>query len=279
MRARWLKPEFFNDRKMAAIGLFPALLYQSLWCMADDGGVALAAPERIKGTMWMYWSAVGVPEITEALRVLSDTKRIRLYTIHDEQYAEILTWEDHQSIHKPSKFRYPRVAQQLIENSAAPVPEVSEHTPDTPIIPQNSPPPRLLDTKTPRLLDTHTPNAASNDAGVSKVDQEFGEVWASYPKRSGGNSRHDSLKAYRARRRSGVEHTTVLEGLKRYATYCEAKGWIGTDYVMQAQRFLGPSEQYTQSWELPKQTPTDRRLVPGERTKANIDAMLGRVSA
>jgi len=52
VRARWLKPEFFRDRKMAALGVGPALLYAALWVSADDGGVAPCDPDRLKGELF-----------------------------------------------------------------------------------------------------------------------------------------------------------------------------------------------------------------------------------
>jgi hypothetical protein len=44
MRARWLKPEFFTDKKIATLDPTTALVYEALWCWADDGGVCNATP-------------------------------------------------------------------------------------------------------------------------------------------------------------------------------------------------------------------------------------------
>jgi hypothetical protein len=141
VRARWLKPEFFNDRKIGMLGPIPALVYQALWCMADDGGTALCNPEVVKGQMFMYWPAAGLPEITEALRQLSDAKRIDRYSIGDDDFAIILKWTKHQPVHNPSKFRHPVKPQQVTENTAAGLQQ-----------PAGSP--QHLDTSTPQHLDT-----------------------------------------------------------------------------------------------------------------------------
>ena len=46
MRARWLKPEFFTDKKIGQLDPVTALVYQALWCWADDGGTAQADPSK-----------------------------------------------------------------------------------------------------------------------------------------------------------------------------------------------------------------------------------------
>lgn len=144
MRARWLKPEFFRDKKMGAAGPIVALVYEALWCLADDSGVVPCDPESVKGEMFVWWSAVGVPEITGALRHLSEQKIICLFQSGDDLFCRIRSFTRHQSIHKPSKFRYPKEGQAVTWNGAALVPESS------------GTPPALPASYTPRLLDTTT---------------------------------------------------------------------------------------------------------------------------
>jgi len=98
-RARWLKPEFFEDRKMAEIGPVGALVYQALWCLADDTGVALCDPELLKARMFSRWSAVGVPEITGALREL-----LALYSM-----ATLMVTNDSGPAHFASLLQLPTV--------------------------------------------------------------------------------------------------------------------------------------------------------------------------
>lgn len=142
MRARWLKPEFFADKKVAQLGPIAALVYQALWCMADDGGTAPCDADTVKAQMFYRWSAVGVPEITEALRHLSENGRIVCYQVGDDSYARIPTWKKHQQVHKPSKFRYPTQPKEV----AAKVP--GDSSTGAALVPA-SPPPRHLDTQTP----------------------------------------------------------------------------------------------------------------------------------
>lgn len=143
MRARWLKPEFFRDKKIADMGPVAALVYQALWCLADDSGVAPCEPERIKGEMFVWWSAVGVPEISGALRHLSGKKILTIFRAGDDVFCRLSNFKKHQPIHKPSKFRYPSTGEALTWDGAALVPEQSGISPEpvvnsTPIHPSST---------------------------------------------------------------------------------------------------------------------------------------------
>lgn len=107
-RQRALKPEFFRDKKIAALGARTALVYQALWLIADDGGVAKADPDLLKGEMFVRWSEITPGVLTECLQSLSEAGRVRLYVVGDDLFAEIPKLLDHQVISHPSKFRYPR---------------------------------------------------------------------------------------------------------------------------------------------------------------------------
>jgi hypothetical protein len=147
MRARWVKPEFFRDRKIAAMGPIVALVYEALWVISDDYGTAPCDPDRLNGELFYAWSEVGVPEITGALRKLDGAGRITRFRVGDDTYCRIKSWAKHQNVHKASQFRYPTEGEPLIEDSAE-IPGTSSESSGTP---------HHLDSKTPRLLDTKTP--------------------------------------------------------------------------------------------------------------------------
>lgn len=83
----------------------------------------------------------------------------------------------------------------------------------------------------------------------------FAECWSAYPKREGGNSRADALKAYRGRLKNGALPDDMLAGVRRYAAYCAAKGMVGTAYVKQAATFFGPGEHWKELWDAPTAMP------------------------
>lgn len=254
---------------MGQCGPVVALVFQSLWCMADDGGVAMCDPIRVKGEMFVLWPAIGTEEIENALRVLTKEGRILIYRFHDETYAQIVHW-DHQKIHKPSPFRHPRPT----DPGAVPVELGTDEAPSV----NESGTPRVLDIHMSRHLDDQTPDirAVQETAQESElIDREFATLWTIYPKREGGNSRHDALKAYRARRRTGVECQVMLDGTERYANYCRGKGWIRTAFVKQAAAFYGPGEHYLESWEVGETPLPPSRMNPADRISETIAKMAG----
>lgn len=164
MRARWLKPEFFRDRKMAELGPVGAVVFQALWVSADDGGMAPCDPDQLKGEMFFAWSAVGVPEITGALRHLAALGRVKFYQGGDELFCQVVNWRRHQFVHKPSKFRWSELYAKQGKKFSEVVPEwcgtgagVDRHSPLS----------RLPDSQTPRHQESQLRAGASRRAGVT----------------------------------------------------------------------------------------------------------------
>jgi hypothetical protein len=51
---------------------------------------------------------------------------------------------------------------------------------------------------------------------------------------------------------AGATAAEILEGVRRYAAYCEATDKIGTEFVKQLRTFLGKSRYYLEPWNLPR---------------------------
>lgn len=105
-----------------------------------------------------------------------------------------------------------------------------------------------------------TPASASASAlqkplGASRPYSEFDVAWKRYPKRSGNNPRKDAEDAWNARIKAGVASANMLAGLDRYARWCEATGKIGTEHIMRASTFFGPSKPFEQEFSLPVPKP------------------------
>ena len=91
------------------------------------------------------------------------------------------------------------------------------------------------------------------------IEAAFEAAWKQYPKRQGGNSRADALKAFTARCRSGESPSALIAGTARYASFIRAKGDEGTEFVKQGATFYGPGKHYAEQWDF---KPTAR---PGGR--------------
>lgn len=159
MRARWLKPDFFTDKKIATMSPETALVFQALWVWADDGGVCICDPDYLKSQAFHRWQIFTIDVITRSIRELSDLKRIAIYRIGDDYFAQVRHWSRHQAVHKPSKFRHPRPDEQLTF--------AKDDFPGTLsiLVPHQSQI-RQLDSKTARQLD--------GEEGVSELSRNSG---------------------------------------------------------------------------------------------------------
>jgi hypothetical protein len=182
VRARWVKPEFFNDKKIGALGPTAAVVYEALWCSADDGGTAICNAEIVKGQLFMYWPTVTIFDIAGAIAKLASAGRIDCYSIGDVEYASIPTerWKRHQPVHNPSRFRHPGPPTEAglrqdggstEAGATGPVTkagegvEAKELTPDTEAaLRQSSGSPHHLDSYIPTVPNTSTPKVVGDRA-------------------------------------------------------------------------------------------------------------------
>lgn len=81
---------------------------------------------------------------------------------------------------------------------------------------------------------------------------DFEDVWKEYPRRPGSPDKHGAFNAWKARIREGATAAEILAGVKRYATYIQATGRSGTEFIKQAKAFFGPSCHYEDEWLPPK---------------------------
>lgn len=96
LKIRSLRPEFFADAKMAQLSPLARLLFQGLWCIADDYGRGRYNPKSIEGEVFPHETV----DIHTLLRELLELNRLVIYAVGDEQYFHIPTFERH---HKPSR--------------------------------------------------------------------------------------------------------------------------------------------------------------------------------
>lgn len=244
-RRRLISPEFFTHS-----GLFDAeqesrlplrVAFAGLWTVCDRRGLFDWKPRELRLAILPY-DDVHFPEVLEALERHGFVVR---YVVDGKEYGRIPSFADWQTFHpheKPSKTPEP--------------PAVSAE----PTIVRSEPDKVRLNNAVVSTVVTSTPTPTKKQ-GVRGADAkpnyspEFETWWALYPKRAGGNSKHDAWNQFQARLRAGETFQAMLDGLKRYRAYCEATQKVGSDYVMQAVRFLGKSRQYLETWEIPKAQP------------------------
>ncbi|OFE11403.1 hypothetical protein PHACT_12665 [Pseudohongiella acticola] len=130
--------------------------------------------------------------------------------------------------------------------------------------------------------NNHDPSDESDESSAKKnvVDYplQFEVIWKSYPQREGSNSKRQAFQAYRARLRDGIKPEKISAGVNRYFHYCRMKGILGTAFVMQGQRFFGPSLEFDNSWVITEQqdiSPQAGSAVSVRRDSRNIMDRLG----
>ncbi|MCA3109856.1 MAG: conserved phage C-terminal domain-containing protein [Rhodocyclaceae bacterium] len=103
-RIRSIKPEFWQDTRMAAQPALVRLVFVCLWSMADDEG-------RIEGDAASVWRFGSFREdsrdVANALASLISLRRVLAYEVDGNPYFQIVNWTKHQKVDKPSKSKFP----------------------------------------------------------------------------------------------------------------------------------------------------------------------------
>lgn len=100
------------------------------------------------------------------------------------------------------------------------------------------------DNKKGRRKDT----ALTGEKGATDYPPDFEQTWSIYPQREGGNPKPAAFRSWSARLSAGVTSEEMHAGTVRFRAYHEAKGNIGTSFVMQGSRFYGRDEPFREAW-------------------------------
>ncbi len=101
MRSRNIKPSFFSNEFLVALGARHAILFQALWVLADRRGVLEDRPGRIK----LIAPLVGDLDVDVALNDLqrAPNRFIKRYTAGGVRLVKILNFRKHQNPHPDEK--------------------------------------------------------------------------------------------------------------------------------------------------------------------------------
>ena len=95
-RTRHLKPEFFQNKKLAKLKPYVRLLYQGLWLICDREGKLDDNPDLIKGFLFPYEKI----DIKSMLNALENETFILRYSVNEVAYLWIPTFNKHQKPHQ-----------------------------------------------------------------------------------------------------------------------------------------------------------------------------------
>ena len=118
MRARNIKPGFFDNEDLADLGPYAQLLFEGLWCLADREGKLEDRPKRIKAKVFPYYEPKpSVDNLLDSLSKGRDPFIIR-YEVDGYKYIKIINFLEHQSPHHTEKAsRFPDPPATLTVNS------------------------------------------------------------------------------------------------------------------------------------------------------------------
>ncbi len=103
MRKRMLNPDFFTDPDIvASLDAYGRLLYQGLWCVADDSGCFELNSLLLKMKILPGDQNITTEDIQKYLDILIEQKKIITYEVNDKKYSWIKNFHKHQTLNKPN---------------------------------------------------------------------------------------------------------------------------------------------------------------------------------
>jgi len=108
-RIRTIKPEFSQSESMGRISRDARLLFILLWTMCDDQGRTRAASRMLASTLFPY-DDDAFTSIDKWLGELERERCIVRYVVDGSAYLQVLKWEKHQKIDRPSRSKFPGVS-------------------------------------------------------------------------------------------------------------------------------------------------------------------------
>lgn len=124
-RNRMIKADFWADEKIGNISTLARLLFIGTWNFADDGGICRANEIYLRNNIFPY-DDIPLDEIKKAILQLCSSGVVVLLEYSGEKYLQIKNFLKHQTINKPSKFRYINELEAIYSDSVV---VVDEHSP------------------------------------------------------------------------------------------------------------------------------------------------------
>lgn len=97
MRIRTIKPEFFEDEKLAKYPPHARLLFIGLWCLADKNGVLEDRPEWIRARVFPYEHGE-TTDVSRLLPVLVQGRHVIRYQAEGRPLLQVRNFSRHQRI-------------------------------------------------------------------------------------------------------------------------------------------------------------------------------------
>lgn len=243
---RMLSKSIATSEQVASVSLLADYLFTRMIPHLDCDGRMAGSPRVVRGIVCPLREDVTAAKVSVALNELHAIGLIVWYTVGGHQYIEFPKFRDHQrgarferegaSRIPPAPSEESRACSTLTDGWSRDMREDSGSGPG--VLP-------LSEVKVSEV------KSSQGKPPTDAADSDFARTFAKYPRRAGGNSRKDALRAWQARLAAGVSPAEIEAGVERYAAFIAATGKEGTEYVKQAATFFGPSEHWTEPWDAP----------------------------
>jgi len=262
MRARSIKPGFFQNEDLIELPFEYRLLFAGLWAMADREGRLEDRPKKIKLNIFPGDNV----DCDAGLTALHERGFVRRYTQDGKRFIQVLNWSKHQRPHsKEAPSTIPAPDEHLPRSVPAPTkaePSTNLGSGEHALTPSSLTPDSGLLTADSSSLRSHGPAKPARARKAESEPAEFVEIRREYPRRAGSQRWGDALKHWHRRLAEGTTSQDILAGVKRYAAFAKATGIERTQHVQQVATFLGDNRGYLELWHPPPrpETAMDRIL-------------------
>jgi hypothetical protein len=161
-RIRTIKPELWQDEKLAALPPLPRLVFIGLISMADDAGRLVDNVKSIDGFIFPETD----DSAKESLGILARLSRVLRYTAPNGQKCiQIVNWTRHQKVDHPNKYVLP-----------APPPELVAAAQDMPVIVETRESVARVSRDVRATTSTSTSTPTSTPTVTTAIPTESGEA-------------------------------------------------------------------------------------------------------
>jgi hypothetical protein len=212
-RIRTIKPDFWTDEKVTECSVSARLFFIGCWNFADDNGNLQRSAKKLKMQIFPADSIECEPLIQE----LSTHGLLIEYSVNSEKFLHINGFNKHQIINRPSKTGLPKPNfNECSRNNHAPLTEPSR-------------------TEGKGIGEDKKERTSSDVPKKSRFD----DFWAAYPSRGGAaNPKKPAMEKFDKLVRAGDPPEQIILGASNYAVERRSSGSDGTEFVMQATKFL-----------------------------------------
>ena len=113
-RSRMIKPEFWDDEKLAKLSRDTRLFYIGLWTHSDDYGVVKGNAVWLRNHIFPYETSIPPAHVQKWLDDLEKIDRIRGFSHSEERFYYIKNFPVHQKVDHPSRQRNPEPPSEVI---------------------------------------------------------------------------------------------------------------------------------------------------------------------